>query len=198
MYAAVLDACALVPVSLADTLLRIAEHGLYRPLWSEQLLLRCAGCHSAGPSGHRPGCSGPAVRCHARLLSGCDGYRMGTARRRLPASRPRRSARPGCCCSRQRPSDRHRGLKDFPAQILDPFDIEAIHPDDFLGHQLELAPELVLQAIREQAAATATPPLSIAALLQILERAGSPTFAAACREQLTTDDPSSDPDPAED
>ncbi len=119
---------------------------------------------------------------------------MGTARRRLPD-----------------PDDRHvlaaalRGsaqaivtfnLKDFPAQILDPFD-EAIHPDDFLGHQLELAPELVLQALREQAAATATPPLSIAALLQILEKAGSPTFAAACREQLTTDGPSNDPDPAE-
>lgn len=29
-YAAVLDACVLVPVALADTLLRVAEKGLYR------------------------------------------------------------------------------------------------------------------------------------------------------------------------
>lgn len=37
-YAGVLDACVLVPIALADTLLRIAEKGLYRPLWSERIL----------------------------------------------------------------------------------------------------------------------------------------------------------------
>jgi hypothetical protein len=37
-YTAVLDACALVPVALADTLLRVAEKGLYRPLWSDRIL----------------------------------------------------------------------------------------------------------------------------------------------------------------
>ncbi len=36
-YAAVLDACVLVPVALADTLLRIAERDLYRPLWSARI-----------------------------------------------------------------------------------------------------------------------------------------------------------------
>src|SRR5258707_2189426 len=37
-YGAVLDACALVPIALADTLLRVAEKGLYRPLWSDRIL----------------------------------------------------------------------------------------------------------------------------------------------------------------
>ncbi len=37
-YTAVLDACVLVPAALADTLLRIAEKGLYRPLWSDRIL----------------------------------------------------------------------------------------------------------------------------------------------------------------
>lgn len=37
-YSALLDACVLVPISLADTLLRLAEVGLYRPLWSERIL----------------------------------------------------------------------------------------------------------------------------------------------------------------
>jgi hypothetical protein len=35
---AVLDACVLVPIALADTLLRVAEKGLYRPLWSARIL----------------------------------------------------------------------------------------------------------------------------------------------------------------
>jgi hypothetical protein len=37
-YGAVLDACVLVPIALADTLLRVAEKGLYRPLWSDRIL----------------------------------------------------------------------------------------------------------------------------------------------------------------
>ena len=37
-YAVVLDACVLVPVALADTLLRIAERDLYRPLWSRRIV----------------------------------------------------------------------------------------------------------------------------------------------------------------
>jgi hypothetical protein len=39
-YTAVLDACVLVPITLADTLLRIAEKDLYRPLWSDLILPR--------------------------------------------------------------------------------------------------------------------------------------------------------------
>ena len=38
-YAAVLDACALAPMPLGDTLLRCAEDpALFRVLWSEQIL----------------------------------------------------------------------------------------------------------------------------------------------------------------
>lgn len=37
-YTAVLDACVLVPIALADTLLRVAEKGLYCPRWSERIL----------------------------------------------------------------------------------------------------------------------------------------------------------------
>lgn len=38
MYTALLDACVLVPNSLCDTLLRLAERGFYRPLWSARIL----------------------------------------------------------------------------------------------------------------------------------------------------------------
>ncbi len=39
-YTAVLDACVLVPMPLCDTLLRLAEEpAVYRPVWSEQILL---------------------------------------------------------------------------------------------------------------------------------------------------------------
>src|SRR5215472_392454 len=42
-YSAVLDACVLVPASLCDTLLRLAEEpALYRPVWSEHILKEMA------------------------------------------------------------------------------------------------------------------------------------------------------------
>ena len=42
MYTALLDSCVLVPSALCDTLLRFAEQGFYRPLWSERILLEVA------------------------------------------------------------------------------------------------------------------------------------------------------------
>jgi hypothetical protein len=41
-YTALLDACVLVPIALADTLLRVAERELYRPLWSDRILAEAA------------------------------------------------------------------------------------------------------------------------------------------------------------
>src|SRR5581483_10914840 len=37
-FSAVLDACVLYPDALRDTLPRIAEAGIYQPLWSEKIL----------------------------------------------------------------------------------------------------------------------------------------------------------------
>jgi len=39
-YAVVLDSCVLVPIALADTLLRLAERDLYRPLWSTRIVAK--------------------------------------------------------------------------------------------------------------------------------------------------------------
>lgn len=37
-FGAVLDACVLVPAALCDTLLRLADRDLYRPVWSVRIL----------------------------------------------------------------------------------------------------------------------------------------------------------------
>lgn len=52
---AVLDACVLIPIRLATTMLWLAEAGLFQPLWSEEILdevernLPRSGCHPTGP-----------------------------------------------------------------------------------------------------------------------------------------------------
>ncbi|MHB1534729.1 MAG: hypothetical protein ACYC1D_09000 [Acidimicrobiales bacterium] len=66
---------------------------------------------------------------------------------------------------------------DYPVDVLDPLKIEFIHPDDFLLDQLDLAPRVVLDVLREQADHTRRPALSPVDLIARLARAGAPAFA---------------------
>ncbi|MGH3848599.1 MAG: PIN domain-containing protein, partial [Pseudonocardiaceae bacterium] len=68
-------------------------------------------------------------------------------------------------------------VRDFPAETLAPLEIAVLQPDAFLLDQLDLAPRVVLDVLREQAAHTRSPPLSATDLLARLARAGVPTFA---------------------
>jgi hypothetical protein len=66
---------------------------------------------------------------------------------------------------------------DIPDDVLAPLGIAVVDPDDFLLDQLDLAPRVVLDALREQAAHTRNPPLTPTDLLARLARAGAPAFA---------------------
>jgi hypothetical protein len=49
-------------------------------------------------------------------------------------------------------------VRDYPVAILGPLNIEGSYtPDDFLLNQLDLAPRIVLEVLREQAAHTRRP-----------------------------------------
>jgi hypothetical protein len=65
-----------------------------------------------------------------------------------------------------------RNLRDFPAEILDRYEIEAQHPDEFLRHAIDLAPTRVIEAVRAQQASLTRPPFSMAELLALFERIG--------------------------
>lgn len=148
-FTASIDTCALVPVALADTLLRLAEHGLYRPLWSEEILRETEQA---------------IERIHPELA--------GLARRRTDAMR---EAFSDACVTGWEPlvtaltlpdsNDRHvlaaaimgradvivtNNIKDFPEAVLEPLSLSAQTPDEFLLNQLDLDPPLVMVTIRDQ------------------------------------------------
>ncbi len=75
-------------------------------------------------------------------------------------------------------------LKDFPAERLERYGIEAQHPDEFIRHLLDLSPVLVVDAVREQQATLSRPPVSIAELLALLERLGLAETVAELRRQM--------------
>ncbi|WP_315503763.1 PIN domain-containing protein [Actinomyces radicidentis] len=180
-FSALLDACVLVPVALADTLLRVAEQGLYRPLWSTRIFDETV----AAIEEVHPDLQAGAARRRTDLMdrafqdasvSGWEGL--------LPV------------LSLPDPDDVHvlaaaivgradvivtMNLKDFPQTLLEPYEIEVIGPDEFLLDQLDLAPDLVLEAVRRQAEDSRRPHVDLNALLEHLARCGVPQFAAAAR-----------------
>jgi len=65
-------------------------------------------------------------------------------------------------------------LKDFPADILAPFEIEALHPDDFIADLLDMDQAAVLEAVAKQRASLRNPPTSAPELLETLRALGLP------------------------
>jgi hypothetical protein len=74
-------------------------------------------------------------------------------------------------------------LKDFPAEYLSQFDIEAQHPDDFVFHLTDLNPEAVCEAAKRQRASLKSPPMSVADFLGIMEQQRLPKTAAFLRQR---------------
>ena len=48
--------------------------------------------------------------------------------------------------------------------------IEAQHPDEFVRHLIDLAPVLVIDAVRDQQASLINPPITMIELLAVFER----------------------------
>lgn len=159
-YSAFLDACVLVPIALADTLLRLAEVGLYRPLWSERVLDEVV---DAVGSIHPELAHGPA-RARAVAMQSAFEDACVTEWEDLIAG-----------ISLPDPDDRHvvaaalqgradaivtANLRDFPADLLAARGLEVQHPDEFLLNQLDLEPDLTIATLHRQAAATHRPPMT--------------------------------------
>lgn len=183
MYTALLDANVLFPNLLRDTLLTLAQRGLYRPLWSEEILDEARRNILA----KRPDIDTTKLdRTFALVRETFDdacveGFEPLQAGLELPD-----------------PDDRHVlaaavhggaqsivtfNLKDFPAPVLEGFDIKAVHPDTFLLDQLDLAPAVVLDGLRTMARRFKKPPMDLAAVLAVLESNRVPDFAEEVRRR---------------
>lgn len=177
MFSVVLDTCVLYPSYLRDTLLRIASARLYRALWSEEIL---GELRRNLPQGLTPGQAD-------RLLH--------EIRRNFPNAIVT-GHEPLIYAMSNDPKDRHVlaaavradaagivtfNLADFPREALDPYEIEALHPDEFLLNQLDLAPGQTIAVLREQVAGYERPSMTLGDLASALGRSGCPDFADQLR-----------------
>ena len=178
---AVLDACALVPIRLATTLLWLAESGLYQPLWSEPILdevFRTLPKVGVAPQDarRRIGMMKEAFGAEALVDEFDDLIEEMT-------------------CD---PKDRHvlaaavRGgadtvvtfnLKDFPDESAAPHGIEVLHPDSFLVGLLGGHTETVVSTLERETDAFQRPPQAVSEFLASLT-ATVPMFANLAADAL--------------
>lgn len=170
-----LDACVLVPYQLADLLLHLAEAEMFEPLWTEDILTEVQH--------HLVRRSLTPRKAARRVHKMCSAFpnAMVSGHQHLTSSMT------------NHPKDRHiaaaavrsgaafiltANLRDFPPDTLEPFDIEAIHPDDFLQDQLDMAPTETVACLARQREAYARPQFSATEFYLGLEKT-APIFAKA-------------------
>jgi predicted nucleic acid-binding protein len=175
MYSAVLDACVLIPYPLFDVLLRCADKGLYRPLWSDEILDETQR----------------TLIKHLGLKPEMAAKRVGTMRRAFPDATV--TGHEGLVPAMTNdPKDRHvmaaavrsntglivtANIKDFAPEHLEPYGVTAIHPDEFLLDLLDLSQVAMIHTLHEMLAQNANPPTHVLELVATLDET-VPRFAA--------------------
>lgn len=188
MFTAYLDTCALVPIALSDTLLRVAEKGGFRPAWSERILRSVRQV---------------VLDVHGDLEATRIDKRLDAMRAFFPDAMTTGWETLVDGIHLPDDNDRHvvagaivaradmivtANIRDFPTAELDRFDLHAKTPDEFLLDLMDLAPQRMVETIVEQAEAALHPPLDAEDVLIALGRAGAPEFARIVREQLALPD----------
>lgn len=170
-FVVIFDACVLYPAPLRDLLMRLALTGLFAARWTEQIhdewsrnLLKA-----------RPGLKDKLPRTIALMNKAVPdalvtGYESLIDTLSLPD-----------------PDDRHVlaaairagaqlvvtfNLKDFPAEELAGYGIEAVHPDDFVVQQFDLHEGRILSAVKTHRASLRNPPKTVDEYLEILAANG--------------------------
>lgn len=179
MLSVFLDANVIYSITLTDVLLTLAEHDLFLPLWSPNVLQEA----QEAASRTLPDAAQQAFR--KRLIM------MDQA---FPESSIHVEESEWSQFDLPDPDDRHvlaaaaqgqadalatRNIKDFPQKLLDSFSIQVITPDDLLCVLLRRNPEATANAIRELIDSRHRPPINIPDFAKRLERSGATQFSAA-------------------
>lgn len=164
----ILDSCVIFPMPLCDTLLRAAETDLYIVHFSQEIL--DGATRNLVKNGKMT--DAKAARFQTMIKN-----TFPEAMVEVPPSLVEAMT--------NHPGDRHvlaaaiianakiivtDNLKHFPKKALEPYGIEVQHPDVFLNQLFDNDPESIVEVIRQQAEELKKPPLTVAELIDKLEK----------------------------
>lgn len=170
-FTVIYDACVLYPAPLRDFLLRLARTGLFAAKWTDRIhdewinnVLR-----------ERPELAEPLRRTRTLMneaVPDClvEGYESLESGLQLPDPDDRHVLAAAIRSGSQ--SVITFNLRDFPADALARYDIEALHPDTFVVQQFDLHEAAVVNVAKTHRAALRSPAKSVDAYLETLAAQG--------------------------
>lgn len=184
-FTALLDANTLYPILTCDALMSIAGTGLFAPKWSQRIELEWM----RNLETDRPELVG----------------RLDDRRDQMRKAAPDWEVEEPAIASLETgltlpdPGDRHVlaaaiaghadcivtfNLKDFPSTTLQPFRLEAIHPDSFIISQFDLDPFRTVAALKKMRQRKGNPPVKADAFIAAFERNGLPAVADRLKDAI--------------
>ena len=182
-YTALLDACVLYPMAMADALMSLATAGLFAAKWTTRIEAEWIRSLEE----NRPD------------LQGRLDYRREQMREAVPDWEVDEQAWTICARGLELPDpdDVHvlasalaghadcivtANLKDFPAEVVAQLGIEVIHPDQFIMAQWDLDQLVAVAAFKRMRARWKQPQASAEDFAAAMERGGLPATAQRLRE----------------
>lgn len=180
-FVVLLDACVLYPAPLRDFLIRLATTGLYAAKWTNQI-------HDEWIRNvlkKRPELEKQLLRTKQRMNTAIPDSLVTDYQALIDG------------LSLPDPNDLHVlaaairsnaqiivtfNLKDFPAEALEPYGLEAMHPDVFVEHQFDLSQSGVIATAKRHRAALKNPAKTTDAYLETLAAQGLVVTADRLRE----------------
>jgi len=177
-FTVLFDACVLYPAPLRDFLMRLATTGAFRARWSERIHEEwMRNALAKNPRLKREHLENTARMMNQAVM---DSVVMG-----YEAIIPGLTLPDADDCHVLAAAIKGNAevivtfnLKDFPAETLDEYDIWAQHPDEFISHLIDLAPDVVLLAARRHRAALKNPPKTVDEYIDTLLRQQLPRTGA--------------------
>lgn len=184
-YTALLDANVLYSVAISDALMEVAATGIYAAKWSKAIddewvrnlaknknraeadfYTRRDSMHDACPDWEVPE----------------EGWKLIEQCLTLPDVNDRHVL--AAAVAGHADSIVTINIKHFPASVLEPLGITALHPDEFLLQQLELEPLVVLPAFKVMRARLKNPAFTPEKFVDAMERNGLIQTAAFLKQAL--------------
>jgi predicted nucleic acid-binding protein len=178
-FTVVYDACVLYPSTLRDLLIRIAQAGLVQAKWTDRILDEVFTNLQANRPDLDPARLARTRELMMRAVRDCliKDYEPLESALQLPDADDHHVLAAAIKSRAQLIVTNN--LKDFPAETLAPWNIEAVSADDFVLAQIDLDRQRVFATVQQIADSWRNPPGATADVLGRLERDGLVESTAA-------------------
>ena len=180
-YTVILDACVLYPAPLRDLLVELAAANLFRAKWTERIQYEWI----SALRGNRPEIPLEKLERTKHLMESAvldsvvRGYEFLESAIALPD--PKDTHVVAAAIHSKTNAIVTFNLDDFPKSVLDPFNLEAIHPDDFLNYQIDLNEAAVVLAAQRCRRRLTRPTMTSDEYLDTLEKQQLPKSVSRLR-----------------